>query len=517
MIANDLTVRRTISRGRMLVDALERQGDHPALHMGDVVLTARQFRDRLSVLDQAVRHLGINPLDSASVLSRNSPDLLVLMGVSMVLSLRNTPLAAMSSAEDHAYVVNDAEIDTIFFEPHFETHIRGVQELVGRPLRLVSLGPSEIGVDLFATAEQFEPGQIEVPEVDPEAHGGLSYTGGTTGFPKGIMHNAIGGSAMLQIQMAEWDWPENARVLVTTPLSHAGASLFLPTLLRGGCLYVVPSFDPASFFETVQRHRITVTMMVPTMIYALLDFPDFDSYDMSSLERIYYGAASISPVRLREAIQRIGPVFFQFYGQSECPMTMMVLRREDHDVDDLDRLATCGRPVPWVDLRLLDEDFQEVAVGEVGEICVRGPLVMAGYWKQPELTREVFAGGWLHTGDLARRDAEGFVTIVDRTKDMIISGGFNVYPREVEDALGMHPDVAAAAVVGKPDDRWGEAVTAFVVTRGNTVIDTEELFEIVRSLKGSVHVPKSVHFIDAIPTTALGKIDKKALRALASA
>jgi len=213
-------------------------------------------------------------------------------------------------------------------------------------------------------------------------------------------------------------------------------------------------------------------------------------------------------------MKRFGPVFMQLYAQSEAPNTVTVLRQRDHDPERFaHRLASCGCPVAGNQVRLLDESGAEVAVGEVGEICVRGPLVMAGYWNKPEETAKAFRNGWLYTGDLARRDDDGFLYIVDRSKDMIISGGFNVYPREIEDVLTAHPAVAAAAVIGVPDEKWGEAVKAVVVLKSGAQAHAEELIALVRERKGVVYAPKSLDFADSLPVTGLGKPDKKALRA----
>jgi fatty-acyl-CoA synthase len=194
-------------------------------------------------------------------------------------------------------------------------------------------------------------------------------------------------------------------------------------------------------------------------------------------------------------------------------MAITSLRKEDHDPENLDRLASCGRPTPWVHVALLDDDGNEVLQGEPGEICCRGPLVMKGYLNKPEQTAEAFAHGWLHTGDVARADEDGFLYIVDRKKDMIITGGFNVYPREVEDVISSHPGVSAVAVIGVPDERWGESVKAVVVPRPGEVLDPDELIALVKEHKGSVQAPKTVDFVDAIPLSALGKPDKKTLRA----
>jgi fatty-acyl-CoA synthase len=318
---------------------------------------------------------------------------------------------------------------------------------------------------------------------------------------------------MTMIQMAEWEWPEDTRFLICTPLSHAGAAFFIPTLLTGGAIVVLPHFEPGLVLETIEKYKITATMIVPTMLYVLLDSPKLDQTDVSSLQTVYYGAAACSPTRLQEAIRRLGPIFFQYYGQAECPMTVTVLRKEEHDLDRPGRLASCGRAVPWLHVALLDDDGNPVERGSPGEICVRGPMVMQGYWKKPEQTAEAFRFGWLHTGDVATEDDEGFYTIVDRKKDMIVSGAFNVYPREVEDVLATHPAVAQAAVIGVPDDKWGEAVKAVIVLRPGADVDPHELIALVRERKGPHYAPKTVDFADSIPLSPLGKPDKKALRA----
>jgi fatty-acyl-CoA synthase len=313
--------------------------------------------------------------------------------------------------------------------------------------------------------------------------------------------------------LAEWEWPNPLRVLSCAPLSHAGSAMVLPTLLKQGSILILPTFDPVKVMQAIQDYRINCMLVVPTMIYALLDHPRFGEFDLSSLETVFYGASAIAPARLKEAIERIGPVFFQFYGQAEAPMTITVLRKAEHDVTDLRRLASCGRPVPWLHVDLLDASGRPVPDGEPGEICVRGPLVMDGYRENAELTAQAFSGGWLHTGDVAVRDSDGFLRIVDRTKDMIVSGGFNVYPREIEDIIAEHPNVSQVAVIGVPDRKWGEAVTALVVSRGETAPEPAELIEMVAARKGKFQAPKHIEFVDSIPQTAVGKPDKKALRA----
>jgi acyl-CoA synthetase (AMP-forming)/AMP-acid ligase II len=513
-MANDTALHRPAFMPDLLVAALARHAERPAVYLGDEVLTAAEVAGEMSRYVQAYASLGIGSHYPIAVLSKNRPEVLFVMGANMLTPCRSTSLHPMGSVDDQAYVLEDAGIETLVFDPGaFDSRAAELRDRVPGLKTLLSLGPSEVGVDLVALARGFAPRPLRAPDVDPEEVTGLTYTGGTTGAAKGVMQTYRSGATLTQIQLAEWEWPQDTRFLISTPLSHAGAAFFVPTLLRGGCIVVLPGFEPTAVLDAIQKYRITATMLVPTMLYMLLDHPHLGDYDLSSLETVYYGASAMSPTRLKEAIERFGPIFFQFFGQSECGMTIAVLKKDEHDVTDMERLATCGRPVPWLKVALLDDELNEVPDGDPGEICVRGPLVMKGYWNKPDQTAEALRGGWLHTGDVARRDAQGFLTIVDRKKDMIVSGGFNVFPREVEDVIATHPAVAQVAVIGVPDDKWGEAVKAVVVRRADLDVDADVLVELVKERKGAIHAPKSVDFVDAIPLSALGKPDKKALRA----
>jgi fatty-acyl-CoA synthase len=309
---------------------------------------------------------------------------------------------------------------------------------------------------------------------------------------------------------ASWGLPECPRYLAAGPITHVSVVPVLPTLLRGGTVVLHRKFDPEHWLRTVAAERINYAFAVPTMAYALLDAGSPERHDLSSLETVDYGAAPMSPARLTEAAERIGPVWQQIYGQTETTAMGTTLRKDEHGVPA--RLASCGRAVAGVRLAILDDAGRPVTSGEVGEICLRTRAVMSGYRGLPEETAQALRGGWVHTGDLGRADGDGFVYIVDRTKDMIISGGFNIYAREVEDVLGSSSAVASAAVVGVPDERWGEAVKAFVVLKPGAVVPPEELIALVRERKGAHQAPKSVEFLDALPLTTVGKVDKKALR-----
>jgi fatty-acyl-CoA synthase len=499
--------------GDLLIRGLARNPSKPAVYLEDRVLTSAEMADEISRWVQAYEGWGVTLGSPTAMLAANRPEVLFALGAGMVAGTRGTSLHPMGSLDDHAYILEDAGIETLFYDPSaYEERAMALKERVPGLKRVLALAPTDAAEDVPTAAGKYGSRRLRPVSATPDTPYSIAYTGGTTGRPKGVVGTYRSMSTMTQIQMADWEWPEDMRFLCCTPLSHAGAAFFVPTLLRGGSLIVLPYFDPERVIDTIEKQRITATMLVPTMIYVLLDHPRLESADLSSLEVLYYGAAAMSPSRLEEGMERLGPVFFQFYGQAECPMTITVLRRDEHAPGNRQRLATCGRPVPWLDVALLDDEGNEVPGGEPGEICVRGPLVMKEYLNKPEQTAETFKFGWLHTGDVARADEEGFLTIVDRKKDMIVTGGFNVFPREVEDTLSSHPGVSAAAVIGVPDEKWGEAVKAVVVRRPGSEVAEEELIALVKDRKGSVSAPKSVDFVDQIPLSPLGKPDKKALR-----
>jgi fatty-acyl-CoA synthase len=383
-------------------------------------------------------------------------------------------------------------------------------------MTFIGLGPSRIGPDLLALAAAAPPADLADPaqRVAGSATASISFTGGTTGGPKGVVRSQRALACSVTTMLAEWDWPPELRFLALAPLTHATGSIVPAVLLRGGCVHVRPGFDVEDVYRQVAAERITATFLVPTMIYRLLDRPLADG-ELGSLRLAIYGASAMSPTRLAAAIRRWGPVFMQLYGQVEAPNTISVLRIAEHEVGDPSRLASCGRPTLNVDVALMTPEGRLVPDGAAGEICVRGPLLMDGYLDDPAATAAAFRDGWLRTGDVAVRDPDGFLTIVDRVKDMIVSGGFNIFAGDVERALSDHPGVRECAVIGVPDDIWGESVLAYVVPVAAEPGDdaAADLIAHVRAAKGSAWAPKSIKFVPVLPLTGLGKPDKKALRA----
>ena len=500
----------------VLANALNQDASRPLLQLMDgPMLTVGEVRDATSQFVQALSSLGVVSKVRVGMLSANRPEVLHTSHALQLLAATSIQLHPLGGIADHLHAIKDAEVELLIFdaERYTDRALDIQREVPG--LRLAAFGHSRHAQDLIELAARFTPAPLVAPAVGPDDVQRITYSGGTTGKPKSLVSVHRSGYASLQAMLSEWEWPSSPRVLSCTPLSHAGAALFIPTLLKNGTMLVLPGFEPLAVLEAIQAHRINCVMLVPTMIYALLDHPRFDEFDLSSLETVFYGASAIAPARLKEAIERIGPVFFQFYGQAEAPMTIAHLRKSEHDVNDPQRLASCGRPSPWNRVELFDPQMRPVADGEPGEICVRGPLVMNGYRNNPELNAEVFRGDWLHTGDIAIRDPGGFLRIIDRTKDMIISGGFNIYPREIEDIIGQHAAVSQVAVIGVPHPKWGEAVKAVVMLRPGHAAQPAELIAMVAERKGSFQAPKTVEFVDSIPLTPLGKPDKKALRASA--
>lgn len=500
-----------------LVNGLNRFNDEPCLYLGDKVATYKDVRESTSQMVQALQSKGLGVGSRVAVISANRPEVLSNIAAMQLTGCCGTPLHPMGSLEDHKYVIDDAEIETLVFDPSvFAPRAKELLDNCPKLKNLLSFGPSDIGEDYMALANSFAPQPLVAPDVEPDGVSSINYTGGTTGKPKGVMSTYAGGAYMTAVQLMEWEFPEELRMLIATPLSHAAAAFFVPVLQKGGSFYAMQGFSPAEFFGMVEKHKITATMLVPVMLYYLMDSPEAETADMSSMETIFYGASPMSPARLKTGIEKWGQIFYQFFGQSEAPMVLTNMGRKEHDLSKPERLSSCGRPAAGVHLKLLDDDLNEVAKGESGEICVRSPLVMKGYLNLPEQTAEAMAGEWLHTGDIGRFDDDGFLYIVDRKKDMIVTGGFNVFPREVEDVLSAHDAVGQVAVIGVPDEQWGEAVKAVIVLKpGVEESDAlaAELTAMVKEAKGSVQTPKSIDFAAGIPLTPVGKPDKKTLKA----
>lgn len=348
--------------------------------------------------------------------------------------------------------------------------------------------------------------------VGPEAPAAIYYTGGTTGLPKGVEHSQQSLVSFHVAQLLEAEIRQQDRLLLHTPLAHAAGLFAQSALLRGATIVLRDGFDPVTTLAEMRDKRITWTFLVPTMIYRLLDEYHTDAESaFPDLATVVYGAAPIAPSRLKEALEVFGPVFIQLYGQTECPNWGTRLVKTDHLSEGGGRLASCGQASAFVDVMVVDEESgRELPAGDTGEICLRGPYTLTRYHANPEATREKFLGEWIRTGDIGVLDEAGYLYLKDRRADMIITGGMNVYCREVEDVLNAHPQVRAVAVIGIPHDDWGEAVHAVVVRDGE--LGAAELLTWARPRLAAYARPKAVEFVDRLPETPFGKVDKTRLR-----
>jgi len=487
-----------------------------ALVAGAERLTYRELFGRIRATGRALLAAGLTPGDRVAILLADSPALLEVLHGVLWAGLTAVPLNARLALEDHRYMVRDAAARCLVFDAADAQRGHAILEDVDIALAIATDDDAvPAGGQLLSRLVAGQDGGAGAPLVSPDAQCWIQYTGGTTGLPKGAVHSHRTSLCSFYSCVSELDVRPGEITAHVAPLTHSGAAYLMPVWARGGTHVLLGGFDPERLLDAIEREQATSTLMVPTMLYALLDEPGIGDRDLSSLRTITYGAAPIGPERLEQALDVVGPIFLQLYGQTEAPAQITMLTKQDHvrARTDPGLLRSCGRPVAIVDVHCVDDELQPVPDGTPGEIVVRGPNVMLGYLDKPEETAATLREGWLCTGDVGVRDERGYFAIVDRKKDMIISGGFNVYPKEVEHVLFSHPAVADACVVGVPDAKWGEAVKALVVTADETPLAAEELIAYVKQRKGSVLAPKTIEFVDAIPLTSVGKHDKKAVRA----
>ncbi len=509
----DDTIARAPTGTTLLLRAFARHPGRTAFAWDGGTLSYSATLSLIGRFQAAMSAAGIGKGRTVAFLAANSAQAWCAGVAASGLGAIATWLHPLGSLADHLDVVEDAEATALVVDP--ATHATRGGELAtqaaDRLSLVLTLGHADFGRDLMAAADRAgEASPVDL--ASPDDYAIINYTGGTTGKSKGAIRRHRSTAASTLAIAADFEFPAVPRYLAAAPITHVAGTKVTPTFLRGGSVHLLKGFEPETFLATIEREKINFTLMVPTMIYVMLDHPKLDTTDLSSLELILYGASPMSPTRLVEGLERIGPVFSQLYGQTEC-YPVSVLKKADHDAKRPELFASCGFPVTSCAVTLRGEDNEEVKPGEAGEICVRAPHAMEQYWKRPEQTAETFKGGWLHTGDIARADEQGYLYIVDRKKDMIVSGGFNIFPREVEDVISSHPDVAMVAVIGVPHEKWGEAVTALVVPKDGATPSADSLTQLVKDRKGGTHAPKQIEFVDRLPLTAVGKIDKKVLRA----
>jgi acyl-CoA synthetase (AMP-forming)/AMP-acid ligase II len=429
------------------------------------------------------------------------------------------PLNPRSPAEEATALLNGFDVDVLFFQAAFAPVAVALKAACPQLKLMVCIDGKVEGFTSLSDVIDDQPSTAPNIAYVSDDVIAIMPTGGTTGLPKGVMqtHRNLGLSILNGVINSPYAPDEPIVNLAAAPMTHSAGFLSMSATARGGKVVVLTKPDPISLLDAIERERVTELFLPPTVIYALLETPDIETRDFSSLRYLMYGAAPMSVEKLRRAIDIFGPVMFQGYGQTEAPGSIAFLRPGDHFVDGKiapdSRLSACGLPAITNALAIMDDDGQQLPAGESGEICVRGDIVMKGYYKQPDKTAEAIIDGWLHTGDIGHLDAEGFLHITDRKKDMIISGGFNVYPSEVEQVIWSHPAVLDCAVIGGPDPKWGEVVIAVVELKPGASVEGDELITLCKARLGSVKAPKQVDFVATLPRSPVGKVLKKDLRA----
>ncbi|MEU3355118.1 AMP-binding protein [Streptomyces sp. NPDC037389] len=495
-----------------ILDVLSRAPDRTALVAADGGrVSAGALRDGTYRLARELAGRGVGRGATVALLTGNTPEALVaryaahLAGARVVHlyeGMAPTVLARIASTVDTTLLLVDATRHTAAKELLSLAGPDGIPSVLG-------LGAGPFGEDVLAAASRHAPTPFPSGVV-PEDDMSITFTGGTTGIPKGI--RSTHGPYRLGQEHPVPDAGDPPRYLAATPLARLSGPLSDSALVHGGAVVLRRVFDPGDVLATIERERVTHMWLLPPLLHRLLDDPALAGTDLSSLTRITYGGSPASAVRLRRAIEVFGPILYGWYGQTEVP-AIAEARPQDHAVTGRGGRITTGRPLPWVEVAIRDGDGRTLPAGEEGEVQVRSPGVMPGYWKQPELTAEVLRGGWLRTGDVGYLDEDGYLFVVDRLKDLIIVVGGHVYPTELEELLLSHPAVARCAVFGTRDADATEHVHAAVVPAAGHSPGLDEIRAFVTGRKGAMYAPEALHLLPDIPLTSSGKPDKALLRA----
>ncbi|HKT72136.1 MAG TPA: long-chain-fatty-acid--CoA ligase [Steroidobacteraceae bacterium] len=498
----------------------QQRPDHPAIVFRDRVTTYRELDSSSNRIANGLCALSVPRGGRVAILAKNSSDFFELLFGILKAGMTVLPLNWRLAVPEITAILCDAAVEALIVEDTFAPVVPQLRASCPTLAHVIVTGAplpatGDVGLHLGpwrAAHSAVDP----LTPVSPEDIMIQFYTSGTTGDPKGVQISHRSSSAMrrMEVESAEdWmQWSADDVAIVALPNFHlSGTSWALQWLARGATCVVQEQVDPGAFLQAIPRYRVTQLFAVPTVIDLMLASPALPTLDLSSLRVIYYGGAPMSPALLTRALAAFRCSFVQIYGMTENNGTICYLTPADHLQGDTRLLASCGRPLPSIDLRILDAGGHEKQPGDVGEICIRSPSLMSGYWRREALTQSSFHGRHFRTGDAGYRNERGYLFLVDRLKDMIVSGGENIYPAELERVLFQHPVIADVAVVGVPDPRWGEAVTA-VVVRKTADLDADEVIRCVKSRLAAYKAPKRVVFVDALPRNANGKVLKRVLR-----
>lgn len=468
-------------------------------------------------LANALAQRGLGRQARVAILAQNCIEYVETFGAGELSGFITVNLNWRLAVPELRTILEDCQPEVLIFEARFAAQAEAIGDLLVGQARRIAIGAGPGWAESYEEVLAGGPDTLPAMRARPDDTAYLIYTSGTTGKPKGVMVGHAGFLHAARAISLECNVRQTDRMLIVMPLFHIGGkSLMSGWVTRGATIYLERSFDVDAILERIEAERITCAHFAPAMIHSLLDAPGLDRRDLSSLRFICYASAPMNVTLLRRAMGRFGPILAQIYGLTES-VNATILHQHQHVLDGPDeqtrRLASAGQPFLGAEIRVVGDDGADCAAGDIGHILLRDGALMQGYWNNHVVTREVIRDGWFHTGDMGFVDREGFLFVADRKKDMIVSGGENIYSREVEEALLTHPAVEHVAVIGVPDERWGETVKACVVLRAGIGATAEELIEHCRGSIASYKKPKSVDFLGELPRLFNGKVDKKALRA----
>lgn len=491
--------------------------DETAFVWNDQRVTHSAFHDRVSRLASGWHRLGLKRQDRIGVLSQNRMEFHEIYGSCEISGFITATVNWRLAIPEMVYIINDGAPEVLVFEIEYAETVAQMKEQLTTVKHYVCIGGSpEFATPYEDVLASGDPSGVPFRPL-PDDVAFLIYTSGTTGRPKGVMLSHKGQVAAAEILGSDMLNSPDDRLLIMMPLFHIGAKVIqLAQHWRAGMVVLQKGFEPREILEAIDREKITVTHMAPTMVQTLLDSSDIGDADTSSLRMIVYAAAPMPVPVLKRGLEIFGPVFQQQFGQTEgIGTTLLAHQHRPHGTKrDLEILTSVGQVSPRVNIRIVDDDGEDVAKGEVGEILLTSPAIMKGYWNNTVATLETLRDGWVHTGDVGRLDGEGFLYLVDRKKDMIVSGGENIYSREVEEAVITHDAVSEVAVIGVVDEKWGEAVMAIVVLKAGASAHSDELIEHCKTQIASYKKPRHIQFAEEIVKLPSGKIDKVRLRKL---
>ncbi|MCK9285864.1 MAG: long-chain-fatty-acid--CoA ligase [Rhodocyclaceae bacterium] len=490
-------------------------GDKKALILGDRSKTFRELDLISNRVANAIIAGGIQPRAHVSFIGKNSFQFFEVLFGATKAGCAMSPLNWRLTAHELAEVIDDSQTPLIVVDREYRELMNDVKARTTSKFATVefdstSTEPSEYDARL-AQAGDTDPKVA----IQPQDTALLLYTSGTTGKPKGVQitHEGLYYQRLCEHLEPAYNWLPNDVMMLVMPNFHlVGTGLSIQGIYNGATISMLPAMDVPKLLETIERDHPTICCLVPTAIQMMVDHPKAKETDFSSLRLIMYAGSSIGMELLKRAIKQTGCKFMQFYGATESSGAVTLLRPEQHDLNSEQKLKSCGTPLPLMEIKIVDANGNEVEPGQIGEFYIKSPTLFKGYWGQPETTAAALKDGWYHAGDAGYRDADGLHYIVDRVKDMIITGGENVYSTEVEQALCKHPAVGQAAVVGVPDERWGEKVTALVILATGQSATEEELIAHCRELIAGYKVPKMIKFLSSFPMTPSGKVLKRDLR-----